>query len=214
LEEDRASAVRGRDRLLVAALCAYFALVGIAAWPAPVRPAALDALHAGANRALQAVSIMPGHKVFAIPDRATETAVANCFYIRGFDRRAQPHDLWPPDGQCMRRGVRLRSAAFEIYLDRTFRLAVAQLGSPEAAIDHAHTFASIGGAFCGDDGSGAPEYDTIGLVWQSDIRSYEDGSQYEQPVLAFSWSCTAQEITFAQWFPEPAVIAPFFRAAK
>jgi hypothetical protein len=214
MQEGAGTARRGRDRVLVGALCAYFALVAMAAWPAPMRPAVLDGAHTAANRALQWVSVIPGQKVFAIPDRPSEMPIANCFFVRGFDQRGQPHDLWPPGGECMHRGVRFRADGMSIFLSRTLIRAGAILETPDAAVDHAHTFASIGRTFCGRSAEGAPEYHTVGLVWLRDVRSYANGTQYEEPVLAFSWVCAAERVGYAQWFPERSAIEPFFRKAK
>jgi hypothetical protein len=203
-------AFRARDRLLLAVLVAYFAMVVLAAWPAPVRPAALEAAHDTAGRWLQYVSILPGHSVFAMRDRASSIPVADCFYIRGSDARGGAHDVWPPDGRCVRRGVRFRIPPLAIFLARTLNQAGSTLSQPNAAVAHGHAFAAIGRTFCDRHGRGEPDYESVALAWVRDVRSYQDGSQLTQPVLVFSWACTPQQFRFVKWFPQGSELRSLF----
>lgn len=198
----------------MAGLIAYFSIVALAAWPAPIRPSALDAAHVAANRWLQRVSIMPGHKVFAMPDQVTWMPVADCIHIRGIDAQGVARDLWPPDGRCMREGIRLRVPPLAIYLDRTLNSAASILGEPHAAIEHGHTFWAIGRTFCGRDERGEPEYESVALAWLRDLRSYQDGTQVEQPVLLFHFACAQQQFRSVAWFPQASALEAFWGGAR
>ena len=158
-------------------LVLYSGLLVLGAWPAEVRPAALDALGRTPSTLLRAVGIRPGIAVFeAGRERTTRVVRNDCIRARGHPAGAPAVLVAPPDGHCHTRGFRWRLPWQEALL----RSLLLRTRAPEAV---------LGDWLCGADRSRTDPFERVDVLWTQPWVDLETGEEGVAHAAWFAWRC-------------------------
>ncbi len=185
------------------------ALVGLAGWPAQVRPSVLERPHQIAVYALRALGVSAGQPLFHT-DNSVWKQYGYCPLIRarGADGSAEP--LFPPQGECRFDGVHWRLPPVDRALHRMLSAAwgAAKQGAARTAESDGY-LAAIGRHFCT---RAAPRPETVEVVWTWYFRHYETAQITRMNGLEFAYDCGAEALSRVDWHPDDAAVIAFWGA--
>lgn len=200
-----------RRALFTAVLCAYVAVLVLAAWPDPIRPAFLDPPHDLASRMLRLVGWKAGQNVFAIPERVDETYRAFCIRVKAELRGGGETGIGPADGRCPYARIRLHTPASEIFEVHILRLAwktrkVTRSRHPMEI----EMLGSLGRYYCRRAREQGLDATAVVLAEYAWMESYADGSIRRQPLVAYDWSCDVGQLRTVHYGMTPQELSRFW----
>jgi hypothetical protein len=180
-----------RERGLRAAVLAYAALLVLAALPAKLRPALLDAPARAADRTLGAVAISPGLAIFSGPVTAVHRR-ATCVRIRA-ERPGGGEETLYSSG-CPPTGFRWRIDPWDEMIEglvrrtRIERFAREPEAKPALSWDLVKLQA-VGDFFCHSPLVAAGERAAVSLEFKNLLVLYSSGLHSEDRAISCRWRC-------------------------
>lgn len=183
-------------RVLALVLLAYAALLVLSAWPAELRPRALDRPARVARAVLGTVAIRGGMAVFEpAPARIVRVQRNDCFRVLGLVEGRPPVRLHPDESGCFTRGLRLRIPP-EAWMLRSLHLRTrAPLGQ-----------AVVGDRYCHPDGDPVPRFDEIEVLWTQPYFEIETGVEGRVHPILYRWRCDPPGLAFERRGPSDAEV--------